>query len=351
MKKIILITLLLTVSLALFSAGKTSKPDLKFNQNGKFKIVQFTDVHFLYNSAKSDSALALMKTVIAAERPDLVVLTGDIVCSANTAKAWSSLSKILIDSKVPWTVVLGNHDAQYELSKPEIMKAIVGLPYNLTENGPSDVSGNGNYVLKVASSSSPKTAALLYCLDSHMGFYPKTDLGSYEWIDYSQIMWYRNLSGNFTKQNGGTPIPALAFFHIPLPEYKEILSKPTTIGIQKESVCSPDLNSGLFTAMLECKDIMGMFVGHDHNNNYIGCLHNICLAYGNVTGRQCYGEIGRGARVIELYEGERKFDTWVLKLYECDRDKGTWFPSSNTKPQYFVTYPDSFNEIVPVPSK
>jgi len=350
MKKIIsVVFVLLTVSLGVFSAGKNSKPVLKFKPDGKFKIVQFTDIHFQYDSYRSDSALAIIKTVIAGEKPDLIVLTGDVVCSKNTTKAWESLSGILIETKIPWAVVLGNHDAQYELTKPQIMKVIIGLPYNLTENGPKDVLGNGNYVLQVRASNSNKTAALFYCLDSQMGFHPKTNLGSYEWFGFSQIGWYRKQSSKFTKQNNGEPLPALAFFHIPLPEYKEVIGKSTTTGIQKETVCSPDLNSGMYTAMLESKDVMGMFAGHDHNNNYIGCLRNICLAYGNVTGRQCYGDIGRGARVIELYEGQRKFDTWILKLYECNRDKDIWFPSTDRRPKDFVTYPDSFKE--PEPSK
>jgi hypothetical protein len=342
MKKIIVVIFMLTTSILSFSATKNPKPVLKFNANGKFRIVQFTDVHFQYDSYRSDSALVIIKKVIASEKPDLVVLTGDIVCSKDTRKAWLSLAKVLIDAKVPWAVTIGNHDAEYELAKHQIMETIVGLPYNLTENGPADVAGNGNYVLKILSSSSTETAALLYCLDSHMGFHHETDMGSYEWFDCSQIEWYRKQSSKYAKQNGGKPMPALAFFHIPLPEFKEVIGKHTTVGVKKEEVASPDINSGMYAAMLESKDIMGIFVGHDHNNDYIGCLRNICLAYGNVTGRQCYGDIGRGARIIDLYENDRKFDTWILKLYECDRDKDIWFPITDRKPKYFVTYPDSF---------
>jgi len=342
----LLVVIMAVVSLLSWGQDTISAPELRFNENGKFKIVQFTDIHFQYDSYRSDSALILMRTVLKREKPDLVVLTGDIVCSKNTVKAWLKLSQILIDAKVPWAVMLGNHDAEkkYDTDKVEIMKTIVGLPYNLTERGPEDISGEGNYILEVKSSSSNKTEALFYFLDSHMGFHPEGDLGSYEWIAFDQIAWYREQSSAFTKKNGGNPYPALAFFHIPLPEYKEVIGKSTTVGIQHETVCSPDLNSGMYAAMLECKDVMGTFVGHDHNNNYIGCLRNICLAYGNVTGRQCYGDIGRGARVIELYEGERKFDTWVLKLYDCDRDKDIWSPTHDYEKKFFVTYPDSFIE-------
>ena len=283
-----------------------------------------------------------MKNVIAREEPDLIVLTGDVVCSKETRQAWLSFSKVLIEAKIPWTVILGNHDIEYELTGKQIMETIVGMPYSLAVSGPENIAGNGNYILNIRSSTSSKTAVLLYCFDSHSGFHPKTDLGTYDWIRFNQIEWYRNQSYRYTKANGGKPFPALAFIHIPLPEYKEIIDKSTTVGLQKETVCSPDVNSGMYSVLLECKDVMGVFAGHDHNNNYIGCLRNICLAYGNATGRQTYGDIGRGARVIELTEGERKFDTWILKLYECNRDKDIWISTNDNERKYFVTYPDSF---------
>lgn len=354
MKKILTTTIILFITVCLsFAEGESPKATLKFNTNGKFKIIQFTDLHYQVDSYRSDSMLVMMKKVVASEKPDLIMLTGDVVCSKNTARAWATFSKTMADMKTPWAAIMGNHDQEYELTKPEIMKAIVGLPYNLTENGPQNITGNGNYVLQVKSSATNKTAAVLYCLDSGTGFHPKGELGSYHWIGLSQINWYVAQSEKFTKANGNNPLPALAFFHIPLPEYKEVLGKGTTIGSQIETVCSPDLNSGLYTAMYEAKDVMGIFVGHDHNNNYIGCLRGIALAYGESTGRQCYGTVGKGARVIELYEGQRKFDTWILKMYEADRDKDIWFPASATErqPQYKVTYPDSFAEPVAAPAK
>ncbi|HAZ02855.1 MAG: hypothetical protein A2W90_17080 [Bacteroidetes bacterium GWF2_42_66] len=343
MKKTI-VFLLIIMTISLISGGKDykQKPVLRFNQEGKFKIVQFTDVHFQYNSYRSDSVLVLIKNVIAREKPDLIVFTGDVVCSKDTRQAWLSFSKVLIEAKIPWAIILGNHDIEYELTGKQIMETIVGMPYNLTINGPENIAGNGNYILNIQSSSSSKPAALLYCFDSHSGFHPRTNLGTYEWIRLNQIEWYRNQSIKFTKKNGANPLPALAFIHIPLPEYKEIIGKNTTVGMQQETVCSPDLNSGLYTAMIESKDVMGVFAGHDHNNNYIGCLRNICLAYGNATGRQTYGDIGRGARVIELTESERKFNTWILKLYECDREKDIWISTNDNERRYFVAYPDSF---------
>ncbi len=340
-------TLFLILCFAIFSglqAQNNSTPQLSFSTNGKFKIIQFTDIHFKYDSYRSDSVLTMMKAAVETEKPDLVVLTGDVVCSKNTKKAWLALTKPLIDSKVPWAIVLGNHDIEYDLTGDEIMETITGLPYCVTENGPKEISGSGNYILKVNGSKSKEPEAILYFLDSHSGLPKEKGLGSYDWIKSDQIQWYREQSQKLTQKNGGKPYPALAFFHIPLPEYNEVWGKETTIGVKEEKVCSPDINSGMYNAFLESGDVMGMFVGHDHVNNYIGTLRNIAMVYGQATGRETYGDIGKGYRMIELYEGLRKFDTWIQIKYNAKPKKDTWEPTGITEKQNFVTYPDSFAE-------
>jgi hypothetical protein len=319
------------------TTAQSTKPELKFGNDGKFKIMQLTDIHYNFaEPAHAQSSIEFIREAVALVQPDLIMVTGDVVVSKDTRKAWQDIVGVLSESKIPWAAVLGNHDSEYELTNRQIIELLTDYPYNLTENGPENISGNGNYVLTVgASASAGKTAAVLYCFDTKK---------QHQWIAYDQMDWYRQQSSRLTEQNAGIPLPALAFYHIPVPEFKEVIGKPTTAGIQKESVCSPVLNSGSFTAMHECKDVMGIFVGHDHDNNYIGCLHNICLAYGYKSGRQSYGDIGRGVRVIELCEGERKFTTWLLQLYDCAPKEKTWIQIKNPTPQLIVTYPDSFQE-------
>ncbi|MCT4648163.1 MAG: hypothetical protein N4A74_24455, partial [Carboxylicivirga sp.] len=93
----------------------------------------------------------------------------------------------------------------------------------------------------------------------------------YDWFRTSQINWYQENSSKWTKKNGGQPIPSLAFFHIPLVEFTEAWDKgdKEPIGVKNEDVCSARLNSGMFAAMVQQRDIMGTFVGHDHDNDYL----------------------------------------------------------------------------------
>ena len=301
--------------------------ELKFSSKGDLKIIQFTDTHFRYGSVRSDSVITFIRDILSAEKPDFVVFTGDVVTWRNTHKGWLKLLKPVIDAKIPWAVTLGNHDQEFDLTREQVLDILVTLPYNLVQKGPANVAGAGNYVIPVKSSNSENTAALFYCFDSHA--YPTQDIGKYDWIKFDQVQWYRKESDAYTKSNDNYPLPALAFFHIPFPEYKDIADNPKTIGFYGEEVCCPEINTGLFAAMFESRDVMGVFVGHDHSNNYAGCLNNICLVYGSVTGRECHTKTDRGCRIIKLYEGKRRFDTWIL--------------TTKGERKYFVTYPDSFN--------
>jgi len=281
-------------------------------QNGQFKIAQFTDIHWREGSPRCEQATSTIETVLRAERPDLVVFSGDIVTDQPAAEGWKTVTDIFERAKTPYVVLMGNHDPEV-MAKQDIYDFLVTRKYYIGESGAEAVSGYGNSVLVLYGSKNggEKPAALLYFLDSND--YPKDkSCGTYDWIHFDQIAWYRQRSELFTAENDGRPLPALAYFHIPLPEYKDIIDAPLTYGIYNEGeVCSPDYNSGMFTSFLEKGDVMGMFVGHDHNNDYIGQLKGIAMAYGRKTGFDSYGDLPQGARIVLLYEGERRFDTWI----------------------------------------
>ena len=68
----------------------------------------------------------------------------------------------------------------------------------------------------------------------------------------------------------------------------------------------------MFAAMKEAGDVMGVFVGHDHDNDYAVMWKNILLAYGRYTGgNTVYNHLPNGARIIVLDEGARTFTSWI----------------------------------------
>lgn len=256
-----------------FTALFAQKSILKFNTDGNFKIVQFTDTHYkVDDQANSQVALDRMNEVLDAEKPDFVIFTGDVVVSNESFKGLDTVLDVCIKRHIPYAVVFGNHDDEYDHTRPELYDYIAKkqgclMPVRTTEIAP-------DYVLTVKSSKDKnKDAAVLYCIDSHSYTSIKSVPG-YDWIKFDQIAWYREQSRKFTKQNGGEPIPALAFFHIAIPEYRDAVmeEKNRLFGVRGEGVACPTTNSGFFTSVKECGDVMGMFVGHDHDNDYASGL-------------------------------------------------------------------------------
>ncbi len=303
---------MLLCSLAVLELSAAGKPELKFNSANKFKIVQFTDTHIKPDDPESNAAINMINKVLDEEKPDLVVFTGDVVTGNPVPKGWEMATDPIIQRNIPFAVVLGNHDDESEMSREQIASILIKKAGCLFVPKVEGVFGYGNYLVPVKSSTGTNNAALLYCMDSN-AYSTIEGLGGYGWFQASQINWYRNVSGK-QKELNGKALPALAFFHIPLVEYNEAYKnqKNPAIGVRLEKECSPNINSGMFTAMLECGDVMGTFVGHDHSNDYIAYLHGIALAYGRFSGgKTTYCDLPNGARIIELSENERAFKTWI----------------------------------------
>lgn len=288
----------------------SNKNILKFNAQGQFKIAQFTDIHWDNNSKNCPKVIASIKHILETEKPDVAILTGDVVTVAPVVEGWFAIAKIFEEAKTPWAVILGNHDAEPGITRSAIFDTIANLPYFIGERGPKELYGAGNYALPVYDNKGEKIKSVLYCIDSN-DYSPNRNFGHYDWIHFNQIEWYRNMSKDYTSLNGGTPIPSLAFMHIPVQEYNNIVGRQTTVGIKGEDVACSNINSGFFASLLEVGDVIGVFSGHDHDNDYIGIEKGIALAYGRRSGLDTYGDLEIGGRIILLYEGKHKFDTWI----------------------------------------
>ena len=313
MRKII-ISFVLVLSTLLLSA---QRPQLKFH-DGTFKIMQLTDLHLIGTDsykAKRDSTYNLIRHLIEVENPDLVVLTGDCVVWCNALAGWTELTNVFVEKQVPFAVAFGNHDEETDMNNAQILKFLETVPGNLTYDE-ADVSGSGNCSLPVYSSDGGEIKWVLYMLDSHNNRKDRT-MGYYDWIQFDQIEWYRNMSDKYSSENKDNPVPSLAFFHIPFFEFETGKWAFGKYGEDLEGVCAPRVNSGLFNSFLEKRDVIGVFVGHDHNDDYlIDMGGRMCLAYGRKTGyTPAYKELlDRGCRIINLYENEFRFSTYIEDL-------------------------------------
>ncbi|MCY9662608.1 metallophosphoesterase family protein [Paenibacillus chondroitinus] len=294
---------------------------LLFREDQTFTITQFTDLHWIDGGTLDQKTRKLMEDVLDAEKPDLVVFTGDVIYTGyvnpgnpgceQPLEAFREAVHAAETRGIPWAVVFGNHDTETIITREDLMQAVLKQPHTVTQRGPRDIHGTGNYALSIQGADGAAAAALYFFDSGNQS--PVPHIQGYDWIRSSQIGWYVENSRKLQAENAEQTLPALAFFHIPLPEYKQVWDTEICYGSKHEPVCCAPVNSGLFSAMVERGDVIGTFCGHDHINDYRGKLHGIELCYGRATGYNTYGKEGfpRGARMIRLRQGERNFETWL----------------------------------------
>ncbi|KAG0376105.1 hypothetical protein BGX24_008275 [Mortierella sp. AD032] len=368
-------------------------PTLKFKEDGSFKIVQFADIHMAtgpnscYNAPSSMACTGdintseMMERMLDAERPDLVVFTGDNVNGMTSNDAYSTIlkySKPVVERGIPWTINFGNHDEEGDLSREEMMRSVQDVPFSIAERGPTGISGTGNFVLQIhrrdrrprrrqpphhrhrrgpnfnrqstdcgddfgqdtedrevdevmQSFDKDDARFSLYFLDSGAYSFNLAYPG-YDWIKEDQVEWFRQTSQSITSRYPKDKVPnALAFFHIPLPEYGLVdedgvdnggdddgeemnvrKANSKMVGDKLEGVSSPSYNSGMFDAFFESKDVRATTAGHDHLNDYCLDHRGINLCFGGGLGYGSYGRasIYRRSRVFEILKNGNRVDTW-----------------------------------------
>ena len=304
------ITLLL---FAILLGNALNAQELKFNSTGTFKIIQFTDIHYAVGTEGSKKSISLMQRTLDEEQPDVVVFTGDIVVKAPTEQGWDEVLDVVISRNIPYLVTLGNHDDESEWTREEVARYVASKPLLLNKDvSAAGVDGFLNGAIAIRGQSGIQEEAILYAMDSK-AYSTNEQVKGYGWFAHNQVQWYLEQSAAF-KQRIGRTLPALAFFHIPLPEYRTAFDdlNKKRVGVRYEAECPPEINTGMYAAMFESGDVLGTFVGHDHVNDYLVDYLGIALAYGCFSGSEnTYQRTKPGARVIILSEGERQFETYL----------------------------------------
>ncbi|XP_021751161.1 probable inactive purple acid phosphatase 28 [Chenopodium quinoa] len=335
---------------------KKSPPlPLRFNSDGTFKILQVADMHFgqgLITKCKGVSpsefkycsdlnTTKFVQRLIEVEKPDFLAFTGDNIFGSSTPDAAESLFKAFkpaVESRLPWAAVLGNHDQESTMNREELMSLISLMDYSVSQVNPSSghqerdeltgIDGFGNYNLSVHG---PYGSLLANLSVLNLLFLDSGDRAivegrrTYGWIRESQLNWLKGFSQTEQDEHGecnhcrGSPSSslsrvtplALGFFHIPIPEIRQLYYQKV-IGHIGESVACSSVNSGVLKSLVSMKNVKGVFIGHDHNNDCCGNLDGIWFCYGGGSGYHGYGKVGwdRRARVVQVELSKRE-NSWI----------------------------------------
>ncbi|RCV22726.1 hypothetical protein SEVIR_4G256500v4 [Setaria viridis] len=344
---------------------------LRFRHDGAFKILQVADMHFGNGAATrcrdvspdgggarcSDlNTTWFLRRVIEAERPDLIAFTGDNIFGGSATDAAESLLRAIspaIEYKVPWAAILGNHDQESTMTREELMMFMSLMDYSVSQVNPPGflVHGFGNYHIGIHGpfgSELVNTSLLnLYFLDSG-DREVVNGVKTYGWIKESQLVWLRATSLELQKT---VLAPALAFFHIPIPEVRGLWYSGFK-GQYQEGVACSSVNSGVLNTLVSMGDVKAVLLGHDHLNDFCGNLDGIWFCYGGGFGYHAYGRPHwpRRARVIysELKKGQRSWmevesiQTWKLlddeKLSKID-EQVLWRRSTDDSDHKILSRP------------
>ena len=319
---------------------------LRFNSDHKFKIMQIADTQEI--PAVSPDTLSLINNALDREKPDLVIFTGDQI------KGYSKKFKkdpVIIEStidilvepiakrNIPFMVTYGNHDAQCGVDNRGQYKCYAKYD-NFISGDLRNSDDVGTADIQIYSSTEDKPVFELYIIDSHG---KAKDGAGYAPVDKKQIEWYVSRREQLKAENGDY-LPSLVFQHIPVPEFFDVIKKvpkgtkgavpaygeheneyfvlnDETIaegGFMLESPASPDVNTGEFEAMSEKGDVLGIYVGHDHNNSFVVKYKGVDLGYTQGAGFNVYGPgENRGVRIFELDEtAPREYKTHTATFKE-----------------------------------
>lgn len=338
--------LMLAATFALSASADFSDYVLKFDDEGKFRIMIFADSQD--NEDLEETTAQLMREALDAYSPDLVVYLGDNTVASgydNQVKAIESIVTPCVERDVPFTLVFGNHDQENGVEKEVLLSEYRKYDGCLAYDADPSLYGCGNHNLPILASNGLGIAFNLWFIDSGS---KDEENGGYDYVRQDQIDWYKNTAAALKAANGGETVPAINFQHIIVTEAYEALGMmkvPAGIadwtydgqaylpipdfgsytGFLFEPPCPSYTNGGQMDAWLETGDVMATFYGHDHTNDFTTNYEGIDITTVPTVGCNSYSnDINRGVGLITLDENDLStYEYEALRMYDFALAEGS----------------------------
>ena len=371
MKKIIALILAAISIFCITTMGVAAEGEdekmLKFNEEGKFKILQISDIQdrIVFRPLTK----MFINDLLEKEDPDIVVLTGDNIAPGCPKISWyvekciDNFMKIFEEKGVPVAIVYGNHDEENCLDKQEQWAIYEKYDCFVGVADSEELKGYGTYYLPVMDKEGKEQKFTLWFFDSQM-YNDENDLGGYGCVGKDQVDWYIRTEKALTEANDGKIIPSFAFQHIIVPEVYDVLYKVGETDEESgevkeleaegkcidsqpiewygdyyafpeeyadedtffnETCCPPRYSNGQADAMVDYGKVLGVASGHDHKNSFVIPYKGLDIVQTPTASFGSYGDINRGARVITLDENDLSdYDTDVIffrDYYDLEDEK------------------------------
>ena len=266
--------------------------ELQRAQDRDFKILNLADIHFSdygYRAFYSISVEAKIRALCEKEKPDLIILSGDFVCSDYNEYSIRRLADLMQSLEIPFAFVFGNHDREGNCDGNYLSDRLLACPNCIFAKG-DERMGQGNYIIKIKNPDN-SLAHAIFMMDSHSSI-----------PNALQLQWLEK-GAKELKNEYGEAISASVFEHIPLPEYDLAYEQAVNAkeeydlkGEKNEKICCQRDENGLaqssemFEKIKQSGIIKNVFCSHDHMNdfslNYEGIRLTYCMKIGKCSGYQ-----------------------------------------------------------------
>lgn len=258
-----------------------------------------------------------VKETVKATKPDLIILTGDIVYGRfdPNGALLKNLIACMDELKIPWAPVFGNHDNESLMGVDWQCQQLEAAKYCLFKQG--DVTGNGNYTVGLEQDG--KLLRVFYMMDSNGCSTPMCDSNGAQTVPAigtnvvktsagfgsDQVTWFID-SAEYIHQLDESVKFSMAhhiqssIFNTAFKKYEEydgltsngsILSSPlnldtlegadeTDFGYLGRTMKGPWMNGSLSIANLKSYGVDSIFVGHEHCNSVSIVYDGIRFQYG-----------------------------------------------------------------------
>lgn len=330
------------------------KPDFEFGADGAFRFFHLTDLH---EEGKTDPRVwDFLRAEIAARRPSLLVVTGDLTFYGNRKGDFEARMAPFVETvraaRVPVCLTFGNHDSeffgpafwtrreQYALYRDWLGELFV-------DHDVPGLEGAGSGVVRIRRPGESESAVNLFVMDSGAYSHKDPETGAkldvpWKWgwdgCRARQIAWYERVSGT---------TPCLWFQHVVVPDANDtglfVEAGPDEPGVEmpfrgrtarlrpapgvrgelNRPTCPPPWEAyrdaahtaggrTLYESWLRAGNLRGAFFGHDHYNSFDGTDANgIRLG---MTKSFTTGELSAGAPFLRAFDlrADGSFETELV---------------------------------------
>lgn len=253
-------------------------PSFTVDENGDFTVLQFSDTHLISGNTKKDiKTLDAVKAKINAVKPDLVVISGDMVEGNNKNEKYNkktaleAVGMLFEDLNQYWAYVPGNNDGEKDGSSADVAAFLAQYAHCIVANQ-ENLTGATQYSVDIKNSDGVLLHSLIF-----MDSLARDAESHYDYMKADQVQWAEDV---LAEKKSETPqVKCSFFFHMNTPNFAVSGKKGEAYSanyspVPKNFYEGIDGNAA-FDAIVKNAECVGLVsIGHIHpKTNYCSFLN------------------------------------------------------------------------------